>query len=120
MSATRLYHAERHVVSNFMVTIDMRIDVGMELTLAPYDSVVVSSDGLSDNVHPDEVIERVRTGKIDKALRRVVDLALHRMENPDSAQPSKPDDLSVVVFRKGGARKRKSAARTTEKAPKPA
>jgi len=95
-----LHHEERHLVSNFLGTADMRIDVGAEVTLKPRDTILVASDGLMDNVHVDEIIERIRKGPLDIALERVVTLANRRMSDDSSSQPSKPDDLSLILFRK--------------------
>ncbi len=51
-----LHHADRHLVSNFLGTTDMRIDVGATVKLNPRDTVIVASDGLMDNVHVDESV----------------------------------------------------------------
>jgi serine/threonine protein phosphatase PrpC len=95
-----LHHDERHLVSNFLGTPDMRIDIGTQIDLMPRDTVLLASDGLMDNVHFDEIISRVRVGPIDAALDKVVRLALRRMADNLSGQPSKPDDLSLILFRK--------------------
>ncbi len=95
-----LHHADRHLVSNFLGTADMRIDIGAEVTLRPRDTVLIASDGLMDNVHLDEIIGRIRKGPLDVAIERVVTLARHRMAASTTAQPSKPDDLSLILFRK--------------------
>ena len=95
-----LHHEERHLVSNFLGTSDMRIDVGAGVELRPRDTVLLASDGLTDNVHLDEIIERIRKGALAEGARAVTSLARHRMANGDSKQPSKPDDLSVILFRK--------------------
>ena len=95
-----LHHDERHLVSNFLGTPDMRIDIGTQIDLMPRDTVLLASDGLMDNVHFDEIISRVRVGPIDAALDKVVRLALRRMADNSSGQPSKPDDLSLILFRK--------------------
>ncbi|MDH3372299.1 MAG: protein phosphatase 2C domain-containing protein [Gammaproteobacteria bacterium] len=95
-----LHHADRHLVSNFLGTADMRIDIGAEVTLRPRDTILLASDGLTDNVHVDEIIERVRMGPLDAATERVIALAHRRMTDASSAQPSKPDDLSLILFRK--------------------
>jgi serine/threonine protein phosphatase PrpC len=87
-------------VSNFLGSPEMRIDVGAEVELQPRDTVVLASDGLMDNVHLDEIIERVRKGPIAEAMDKLVALANRRMADISSAQPSKPDDLSVILFRK--------------------
>jgi len=95
-----LHHEERHLVSNFLGTAEMRIDVGAEITLRPRDTILLASDGLMDNVHVDEIIQRIRKGPINLALERVVALANRRMNGPSAGQPSKPDDLSLILFRK--------------------
>ena len=95
-----LHHAERHLVSNFLGTTDMRIDVGTEVKLKPRDTVLLASDGLTDNVHGDEIVERIRKGSIEAAMDKVVGLANRRMSGAATGQPSKPDDLSVLLFRK--------------------
>lgn len=95
-----LHHEERHLVSNFLGTADMRIDVGAEVQLLSRDTVMVASDGLMDNLHRDEIVDRIRKGPLDEALGKVVTLAKRRMADDTSAQPSKPDDLSLILFRK--------------------
>ncbi|MGI9236529.1 MAG: PP2C family protein-serine/threonine phosphatase [Woeseiaceae bacterium] len=95
-----LHHEERHLVSNFLGTNDMRIDVGAMVKLSPRDTVVVASDGLMDNVHVDEIIECVRKGPLGDAAESAVELAKRRMGSMREGQPSKPDDLSLILFRK--------------------
>lgn len=97
-----LHHEERHLVSNFLGTNEMRIDVGATVKLKPRDTVIVATDGLMDNVHVDEIIERVRKGPLAHAANKAVDLARKRMLSTSDGQPSKPDDLSLILFRKPG------------------
>jgi len=98
-----LHHEDRHLVSNFLGTTDMRIDVGAGVELRPRDTVLVASDGLTDNVHLDETVERIRKGGLADSAAAVVDLADQRMAGASSGQPSKPDDLSLILFRKPGS-----------------
>lgn len=95
-----LHHSERHLVSNFIGTSDMRIDVGTMVELKPRDTVLVASDGLTDNVHLEEIVELTRKGPLQVALKSTVDLASRRMSETKASQPSKPDDLSLLLFRK--------------------
>jgi len=95
-----LHHAERHLVSNFLGTSDMRIDVGTLVELKPRDTILLASDGLTDNVHVDEVIELIRKGPLDNAVDSTIELASRRMAGTSVSQPSKPDDLSLILFRK--------------------
>jgi serine/threonine protein phosphatase PrpC len=63
-----LHHEERHVVSNVLGTRDMCIEVGSALCLARRDTLLIASDGLFDNLHVDEIVERIRKGA-DRVLR---------------------------------------------------
>lgn len=99
-----LHHEERHLVSNFIGTPDMTIDVGASIELAARDTILLASDGLTDNLHHDEIIECVRKGPLGGAVDAVVAKARDRMRHAQEGEPSKPDDLSVVLFRKPPAR----------------
>lgn len=98
-----LYHAERNLVFNFLGTADMRIEVGAELELAPRDTLLLASDGLTDNLHLAEIVEIARKGPAAEAVARLAGDARERMETPEAPTPSKPDDLSIILFRKPGA-----------------
>jgi len=95
-----LHHKERHLVSNFLGTADMRVDVGTMIELRPRDTVLVASDGLTDNVHVEEIIECIRKGPLAEAVGCAVGLAGRRMLGAKQGEPSKPDDLSLILFRK--------------------
>ena len=94
-------HQERHVVSNIIGTPDMRIDVGSTVEMARYDTLLLATDGLFDNLHLDEIVERVRKGPLKRVVRRLADDCRRRMEAPEPGWPSKPDDLTFVTFRSG-------------------
>ena len=100
-----LHHEERHLVSNFIGTADMRIDIGATVELRPRDTVLVASDGLTDNIHLHEIIDLMRSGPLQQALESIIKLATHRMTAEPSQQPSKPDDLSIILFRKAARQK---------------
>jgi serine/threonine protein phosphatase PrpC len=95
-----LLHEERHLVSNFMGTTDMRIDVGAETKLQAKDTILLASDGLTDNVHSHEITDLIRKGPLSSAVESMISLARRRMTVETMHQPSKPDDLSVILFRK--------------------
>ena len=95
-----LLHEQRHLVSNFIGTNDMHIDIGPAVRLRPRDTVLLASDGLTDNIQIDDVINIIRKGPLADAMESMVRLAHYRMMNESKLQPSKPDDLSVILFRK--------------------
>ena len=95
-----LHHEERHIVSNFIGTTEMRVDMGPGIRLNPRDTVLLASDGLTDNVHIHEITALIRKGPMDTAINAITSLARRRMTVETMHQPSKPDDLSVILFRK--------------------
>jgi len=95
-----LHHEDRHLVSNFIGTIDMSIDIGASAELKVLDTVVLASDGVTDNLHLEELVEMTRKGSIDDAVDAVVAEVRRRMAAEIDGEPSKPDDMSLIVFRK--------------------
>jgi serine/threonine protein phosphatase PrpC len=94
-----MHHEERHVISNVIGSTDMRIEVGSAVEVAPRDTLLLASDGLSDNLHMPEIVECIRKGSLDSVTQALSRLARERMEGSDKDEPSKPDDLAFAVFR---------------------
>jgi serine/threonine protein phosphatase PrpC len=108
-----LHHEERHLVSNFLGSSDMRIDMGGTVMLSPFDTVLLASDGLTDNLHFTEIVEVIRKGSLNAAAENLTRLAKRRMTVESKTQPSKPDDLSLILFRKKQTRKDSGGQATT-------
>ena len=94
-----LHHDERHIVSNLLGLEPMSVEIGSPLDLAARDTVVLASDGLFDNVYPDEICEAVRKGPVGDACQTLIDIVRNRMAATVEGEPSKPDDLTVVLMR---------------------
>jgi serine/threonine protein phosphatase PrpC len=94
-----LHHEDRHLVSNAVGSEGMRIEVGPVLKLRPRDTVVLASDGLFDNLHTDEIVRHVRKGPLLRATQGLVVACGERMRSGREGVPSKPDDLTCIVFR---------------------
>jgi serine/threonine protein phosphatase PrpC len=99
--AEAMHHEDRHIVSNVVGCPQMRIEVGPSVKLAPYDTLLLATDGLFDNLHVEEIIEYVRKGPLDRAGKNLASEARRRMAQPAEGEPSKPDDLTFVLFRRG-------------------
>jgi serine/threonine protein phosphatase PrpC len=95
-----LHHEERHLVSNMVGAPDMRIEVGSARRLAARDTVLLASDGLFDNLSLGEIVEVVRAGPLERASAELARLCAGRMSAPRAGEPSKPDDLTFVLFRR--------------------
>lgn len=97
-------HPDRHYVSNVVGCTGMRIEIGPPLSMNERDTLLLCSDGLSDNLSTDEIIAIIRKGDLTTAVANLVKLATERMLVPALATepetPSKPDDLSIIAFRR--------------------
>ena len=95
-----MHHEERHLISNAIGSPEMYIEIGSVLEMAPRDTLVIASDGLFDNLHTEEIVEICRKGKLSGSGRDLVARCRERMIEPKEGQPSKPDDLSFILFRR--------------------
>ncbi|MEL6302020.1 MAG: protein phosphatase 2C domain-containing protein [Pseudomonadota bacterium] len=95
-----IFHPERHIVSNFVGTHEMLIEVGPKITMAARDRVLLASDGLTDNLHLAEIVEEMRTGPLDASVDQMVARASERMLRREPTQPGKPDDIVALLFDK--------------------
>lgn len=94
-----MHHEERHLISNMLGTSDMRIEIGTAVELAARDTLLLASDGLFDNLHQEEIIERMRCGPLAQGARALATDASARMRQASGESPCKPDDLSFILFR---------------------
>jgi serine/threonine protein phosphatase PrpC len=99
-------HDQRHVLFNAIGSPDMRIDIGGPLTLAVHDTLLLATDGLMDNLFVNEIVDIIRAGPLVAAADRLVAVARERMDNAEGDRPSKPDDLTVVLYRPKVARRK--------------
>lgn len=93
-------HEDRHYVSNFVGIPSMRIDVSSEVNIAARDTILVASDGLSDNLHATEIIDIARAGRLRTCLEELGEASLSRMTMPEPDAPSKPDDITILLARR--------------------
>ncbi len=94
-----MHHDDRHLISNTVGVPDMRIEIGSPLRLAPRDTLLLATDGLLDNLGVGEIVDRIRRRPLDVVTRALAECADERMRTPRTGQPSKPDDITFVVFR---------------------
>jgi len=95
-----LHHEELHLVSNMVGGDDMRVEMGAPLELANRDTVLLASDGVFDNLGPEEIVETVRKGSLKDASDALIAAIDERMMGDDPAAPSKPDDVSLICLRR--------------------
>jgi serine/threonine protein phosphatase PrpC len=95
-----IHHEERHLVSNLLGFPTMHIEVGPPVTLAAKDTVVIASDGLYDNLTMEEIAEVCRKGQLLSVCEALKSTCHERMTAPRDGEPSKPDDLTLIGFRR--------------------
>jgi serine/threonine protein phosphatase PrpC len=96
-----IHHEDRHIISNIVGSPAMRIEIGPPSSLAPYDTLLLASDGLLDNLHVEEIVAIARKGSLTSVAATLVERAHARMRSPEQNEPSKPDDLSFIIYRRG-------------------
>ncbi len=94
-----LHHPDRHIISNVVGSRQMRVEVGAPLTLEPGDTLLIASDGVTDNLRAAELIELVRGGSLRRAGEALAETCRGRMQAADGEEPSKPDDLTFLLYR---------------------
>jgi serine/threonine protein phosphatase PrpC len=94
-----MHHDDRHLVSNMVGSEGMRIEIGPPVTLNLRDTVLLATDGLTDNLLHEEIVERIRKGTLDAAAEQLRSACTRRMHAANGSQPSKPDDVTFIIFR---------------------
>lgn len=90
-------HDDRHFVSNVVGSPDMHISLHIPMEMDMRDTLLIASDGLSDNIHRDEIVEVIRKNPLDICTENLVEYTMQRMtENSGSG---KPDDLTFILYR---------------------
>jgi serine/threonine protein phosphatase PrpC len=97
-------HEERHVIFNVVGSPEMRVDFSTAVNLALRDTVLLTSDGVLDNLYANEIVEIIRKGPLQVAADRLIKATLARMINDTGAEPSKPDDATIVLYRRTAKR----------------
>lgn len=98
-----LQHEDRHLISNVIGSDDSHIDMGLPRKLAKQDTLLIGSDGLFDNLRLDEIVQLIRKGPLQRSITALANIVAQRMANQSPSLPSKPDDLSIVVFRQSAS-----------------
>ena len=97
--AEAMMHEERHLISNYIGSPDMRVEIGPSITIASRDTLVLASDGLSDNLYDNEIAEICRKGKISACAGKLMTECQKYMAHPVEDRHCHPDDLSFILFR---------------------
>ena len=96
-----MHHEDRYLVSNLVGCAEMRIEMGPRVCMARRDTLLLASDGLLDNLHLEEIIERIRRGPLGPAAETLAQDCRRHLQAPTEGAPLKPDDLTFILYRCG-------------------
>ncbi|TVQ80171.1 MAG: serine/threonine-protein phosphatase [Bradymonadales bacterium] len=90
-----LSHEESHLLMNAIGGIDLNIELGPFLEYQSTDRLLICSDGLTDCLPQDSILEVIRKGEPEEALQTLIEMVEARQKE----DPSLHDDLSLILFR---------------------
>ena len=93
-------HEELNLIFNVLGSADMSIEVGSEQPMAPYDTLLLASDGLTDNLMVEEIVSAIRKGPLEQAVHDLTAMTQDRMQTARPGKPNKPDDYTVLLYRR--------------------
>jgi PPM family protein phosphatase len=94
-----MLHPERNLISNYVGCDDMHINIGPTVELASQDTLILSSDALSDNLYEDEICEYIRKGPMIDGINELIQQCKLNMLEPLVDRRCHPDDLTLISFR---------------------
>lgn len=94
-----LVHEDRNIITNCVGSNEMRIEIGPQLQMQSRDTLLLASDGLSDNLLNNEIIESIRTGSLDNNIQQLIQQTRERMIGTGESAAGKPDDLTILGYR---------------------
>ena len=92
-------HQGRNFISNYLGDPEMFLAISDSVTYEDADTLILASDGLFDNLYQDEILEIISQDSLETASTQLADIARERMKGEDPGLPSKPDDLTFIVYR---------------------
>jgi PPM family protein phosphatase len=95
-----MHHEDRNIVNNHVGLREMRIEIGPSVEMGLHDTLLLASDGLFDNLMIHEIVELIRPSDLAKRAGAVLNHTHDRMLAVQAHLPNKPDDLSVLMFRR--------------------
>lgn len=101
--AAALHREDRHILSNHLGASDMHIQVGSPIALSARDTVLLATDGVFDNLHIQEIVDRIRKGPLEQAARSLAETCVSRMAVENGSTPTKPDDATFILMRRRAA-----------------
>lgn len=95
-SKEALEHENRNVILNALGYKDMRMELSPPVKLSPRDKVLIASDGVLDNLTPQQISDQLVGGPIQKGANQLVAMVENYIASGN--ENAKEDDLSLVIY----------------------
>lgn len=95
-----MMHHSRNLISNYVGLSNMYIQVSSIIDICAGDNLIISSDGLSDNLYENEILEFISETSLNNGVRKMIAECQHNMKEFLPDRNRHPDDLSFICFRK--------------------
>lgn len=92
-------HPERNLISNYVGCVDMHINIGPTLELSKFDSLILSSDAVSDNLYDDEICKHISKESLFEGTSDLIEDCKKNMKEPCPDRVCHPDDFTLITYR---------------------
>jgi PPM family protein phosphatase len=92
-------HPERNLISNYVGCSDMHINIGPTIELSKFDTLILASDAVSDNLYEDEICEYISEKSLLDGTKQLIYDCKINMHEPLEDRRCHPDDLTLISFR---------------------
>ena len=93
------HHDERHLLSNCVGSRDMRVEIGAPIQMAAWDTLLLATDGVLENIERRDLIDQIRSGSLLQAATDLQARLRLTMAGVDPKLPAHPDDATALLFR---------------------
>ncbi|MEW6745525.1 MAG: protein phosphatase 2C domain-containing protein [Planctomycetota bacterium] len=100
--AEAIRDSNRHLLTNALGQSGMEVEASAELEFADGATLLLATDGLTDNLTIPEIAGISRERSLNRMVDRLVDSACAHMTSPDTGKGLQPkrDNITVVAFRR--------------------
>jgi len=92
-------HPERNLISNFVGCNDMHINIGPLIELSTFDTLILSSDAVSDNLYDDEICDLLSEESLLEGTNQLINDCKKNMIETLPDRRCHPDDFTLIAFR---------------------
>lgn len=95
-----MYHPDANIVDNVIGDPMMKIEIGPAIEINRFDNILLSTDGLTDNIPPEMIIEIIKSGPLPEVMNTLTQACQQKI-TPDQKTPfHKDDDMTFILCRR--------------------